>query len=209
MSAVMVFTGAVLAGGQLSNAGASGFGDLLGGLLSPCPSQPLTQPFQPWLDGARYTLVPNGGFESGTSGWNVTADALLTGENESFNVRAAADAASLALSSGASAVSSSVCIGTLSTKLRFFARNTGAAASILKVDVLYTDALGLHWDVPIGVLVAGPEWRPTPPLPLVANITALPLLSNGSTEVAFRFTVEGSGGAWQVDDIYVDPYKGT
>jgi hypothetical protein len=163
----------------------------------------------PWFDAAHYTLVPNGNFESGASGWITTADALVSEENESYMVGTADDGASLALPSGASALSSSVCIGTLSTKFRFFVRNTGAATSTLRVDVLYTDALGLRWEIPVGLLTGGPDWLPTPPLPLVANLTALPLLTNGATDVAFRFTAQGSGGAWNVDDIYVDPYKGT
>jgi hypothetical protein len=32
-------------------------------------------------------------------------------------------------------------------------------------------------------------------------------LLGGTTNVDFRFSVLGSGGAWQVDDVYVDPFK--
>jgi hypothetical protein len=37
-------------------------------------------------------------------------------------------------------------------------------------------------------------------------VSALALASpDGAIPIAFRFTA--SGGAWQVDDVYVDPYR--
>jgi len=38
----------------------------------------------------------------------------------------------------------------------------------------------------------------------VANL--LPLLPNGHTPVAFRFTPI-RGGSWSIDDVHVDPYQ--
>ena len=42
-------------------------------------------------------------------------------------------------------------------------------------------------------------------MPIVANL--LPLLPNGMTPVQFRFSA--SGGGFQIDDLYVDPYRYT
>jgi hypothetical protein len=187
---------------------ATGSSGLLGGVLSPC-SGVLSQPFVPWGDLGSYALVPNGGLESGSAWWTLAGGAGVVLGNEGFRVGGASDAMSLSLPPGSSAVSSEACVGMLSPTVRFFARNTGDSSSRLRVDVLYRDALGLRWSVPIAFLPATREWQPTSPYLMLANLTALPLLTNGSARVAFRFTAQGSGGAWQIDDVYVDPYKGT
>jgi hypothetical protein len=57
--------------------------------------------------------------------------------------------------------------------------------------------------LPMGADLGG-GWHPSLPLPVVANL--LPLLPNDRTAVAFRFTPL-LGGEWQIDDIYVDPYR--
>jgi hypothetical protein len=196
---------AILACAAASSASAG----LLSPLLTPCSGQTLTKPFLPWSDSANYGFVANGGFESGTTGWSLTGSAGEVAGNESYNVHASTDGRSLALPPGSSATSPAACMGTLSPTMRFFARNTGAASSTLRVSVLYTDALGLHWEVPIAALSGSASWAPSPVELILANVTALPLLSGGSTQVSFRFTPQGAGGAWQIDDTYLDPYKGS
>ncbi len=37
-------------------------------------------------------------------------------------------------------------------------------------------------------------------------VTAATLLA---CQVSFRFVPVGADGAWQIDDVYVDPYKGS
>jgi hypothetical protein len=39
-------------------------------------------------------------------------------------------------------------------------------------------------------------------MPIVVNL--LPLLPGDHTAVAFRFSTAGN---WQIDDVYVDPYR--
>jgi hypothetical protein len=92
--------------------------------------------------------------------------------------------------------------------MRFVTRNGGDAGSTLRVDVVYYDVLGIRWTVTIANLAAGTQWEPSDPVLVVANLTALPLLRGGTTDVRFRFTPQGAGD-WQIDDVYVDPYKGT
>jgi hypothetical protein len=186
----------------------NGSAGLLDGVLAPC-ADPVSHPFSPWSDNAGYAAVPNGGFESGATGWTLGGGAALTPGNEPFHVAGANDTMSLSMPSGASAVSSPACVGTLCPTLRFFARNTGSSSSTLRVDVLYTDALGLRWSIPVGTASATGEWAPSSPYLVLANITALPLLTNGYAQVSLRFTAQGTGGTWQLDDVYVDPYKGT
>jgi len=197
----------VIAGLTLATA-RSGSARLLDGILAPC-GDPVSHPFQAWSDNTGYAAVPNGGFESGATGWTLGGGAAVTPGNESFHVAAANDAMSLSMPSGASAVSSPACVGTLSPTLRFFARNTGSSSSTLRVDVLYTDALGLRRAIPVGTAGAADTWAPSSPYLVLANITALPLLTNGSARVSLGFTAQGTDGDWQIDDVYIDPYKGS
>jgi hypothetical protein len=177
-------------------------------VLDPC-GQTLTQPFLPWLDPANYAFAPNGGLENGLTGWSSSGGARVVAGNESYAVHDAGDGSSLSLPAGASVTTPSICIGTLSPTARLFVRNAGSPLSTVRVDVLYTTALGLHSSALVGLLGASSSWKPTLQLPLFANVTALPLLTGDSTQIALRFTTQGLGGSWQLDDVYVDPYKGT
>jgi hypothetical protein len=173
-----------------------------------CPAQILVQPFAPWADVLRYFLAPNGGFESGPTGWKLTGGATVGPGNESFFVRSGADQYSLSLPSGSSATSSAVCIGTTDAAFRLFVQNTGSPLSTLKVDVVYTSFLGLPVSTPAGIIAGGSLWQPALPQLFLANVTALPLLTGGSTWVSLRFTPTGTAGSWRIDDLYVDPFKG-
>jgi hypothetical protein len=51
------------------------------------------------------------------------------------------------------------------------------------------------------VALNGGSWQPTL---MVANL--LPLLPGDHTPVQLRFVPQG-GGAWLIDDVYVDPFK--
>ena len=178
------------------------------GVLAACPSSTYEQPFAPWLDFASYVLAPNGDVESGAAGWSLDGGAAVAAENESFYVHGADDTSSLSLPSGSTATTSSMCVDATRPDLRFLARNTGSVLSTLKVEVLYTDALGESRAVTVAVLAAGSTWQPTPPVLFLANFAAPPLVTDGATSVAFRFTPLGSWSGWKIDDVYVDPFKG-
>jgi hypothetical protein len=153
-------------------------------------------------------LAPNGDVESGAAGWSLDGGAAVVAGNESFYVRDAHDTRSLSLPAGSTATTSGMCVDAASPDLRFFVRNTGSLLSTLKVEVLYTDALEQSRALTVAVLVAGSTWQPTLPIPVLANLTAPPLVTDGTTSVAFRFTPQGSWGNWKIDDVYVDPFKG-
>ena len=166
----------------------------------PCPGQTYVQPFTPWLDYANYVMLPNGSFES-TDEWSLSGGASQVSGNEPFYVNDSGDSNSLALPSGASAVSPSMCFTLLHPDLRFFARNTGSSASTLEVDAI-TNILGLKITTPVAILASGSSWQPTAPMPFLTN-----LLSPVSEGIQFKFVARGRGGAWQIDDVYVDPFK--
>lgn len=171
---------------------------------SSCSSETLSQPFQPWFDYSSYSPVPGGTFEAGQPEWSLSGAATVTPGNESYNLNNSADSSSLSLPDGSSATSLAMCVGIHNPTLRFMARNGGSPFSSLQVEVLSEDALGAVHSTPIASVLSGSSWQPTDPLPITVNLLAL--LPGDETAVAFRFTPQGSGGGWHVDDTYVDPW---
>jgi hypothetical protein len=169
-----------------------------------CDGQALSKTFLPWLDLANYTALSGAGFETGAAGWSLGASAVANG-NEPYFVGGAGDRKSLALPSGASATSPTICVGISHPTIRFFAkRRSGGTLSLstLRVDVLFETASGYVASLPIGLVAGGGSWQVTSPLLVVANL--LPLLPGQQTPVAFRFTAQGAD--WSIDDVWVDPY---
>ncbi len=170
-----------------------------------CDGQPLSTPFQRWLDYASYTPLPGGNFESAAAGWSLSGGAAVANGSESFQV-AGPGAKSLTIPSGGSATSPTICVGLEHPTMRFFAkRNSGGllGLSTMRVDVIFESTLGLVSSLPIGVVLPSATWQPTLPMTVLASL--LPLLPGQHTPVAFRFTPL-LGGNWSVDDVFVDPY---
>jgi hypothetical protein len=170
--------------------------------------RPLSQPFLPWADLASYALSPNGGLETGASGWTLSGSATTGPGNESYYVGGDSDNRSLSVPAGSSATSDAMCVGLQWPTIRFFARSSGTGLlSLLKVDVVVDDALsGQAKAVPIGVVTPTGAWQPSLPMVMIVNNLGA-LTKDGMLPVAFRFTPVGSG-TWQVDDLYVDPWRG-
>ena len=170
-----------------------------------CPDAETSHPFLPWLDVASYVPAPDGGFEAGAKGWALNGAATVSG-NEPYKVGGAADATALRIPAGATPRSPAFCVGLEDPTARFFAKRVGGSLlSTLRVDVQFEDALGTTHYLPIGaVALNAGTWQPTLPMAMVANL--LPLLPGAHTPVALRFVPQG-GGAWLVDDLYVDPFK--
>jgi|1185.fasta_scaffold291355_1 hypothetical protein len=169
-----------------------------------CPAQPAAQTFLPWGDGSYYVPAPDGGFEAGAAGWQLSSGAAVQQGNESHQVGGDADAVSLVLPDGSAATTPPVCIDVAHPTIRFFARNTGSPMSALGVSVVYRGLLGLPVTLPIGAISGDQEWQPGPALPVVVNLLSL---LGGASDVTFRFTPSDSAGEWSIDDVYVDPYS--
>jgi hypothetical protein len=167
-----------------------------------CPGTTST-PFLRWLDPLQYTLAPGGDFE-GRTAWALTGGAKVVSGNEPFRVTRSTDTRSLSVPAGASALTPPVCVGLLDPTLRFFAVG-GNSSSSLRVDVVYKTILGTVTQRVASVGTAK-AWGPTPPYLFLANITGLLSLNGLTSSVQFRFTATGSAG-WQIDDVYVDPFK--
>ena len=181
---------------------------LLGtGQASYCDPTP-TQAFASFGDSSYYATLFNGGFEGGSTGWTLSGGARVVSGNEPFYVSGDRhDSRSLLLPSGSSAYSGTVCFALGDWHLRLFARNVGSPAGALRVQVIVPSLLGGLLTVLDGGTITGSgTWAPSPRLQLLlCNVTNLV----GTKAVAFRFTPVGFGAAYQIDDVYLDPWKGT
>jgi hypothetical protein len=172
----------------------------------PCSERAIEHPFTAWDDNADYFLIKEG---------NLAGDAIydwdfgggeLTAENNPNSLHGE-EASSLALSEGDSAESPMVCVTVDDPTMRFFVKNTGAETGTLSVNAVYLDENYEEHTFHLGTLTsaeAGNEWAPSPVLELAAPLVEI--LADGETPVSFRFTAEGEGSGWLVDDVYVDPY---
>lgn len=171
-----------------------------------CGDETLTQPFAGFGDRANYKLVQGGSFEGGATGWTLLGRAKVVSGNEPWKVGGSGHGKSLSLPAGSSAISAPSCVGLAEPTVRFFAKKTRApllGISTLAVSVYVKTSLGLVVPVPVGVVLGNGQWKPTPPMLIVANL--LPLLPGDRTPVAFQFTP--LLGDWQIDDLYVDPQR--
>ena len=172
--------------------------------LASCPPQPLTNPFAQWDDTNNYFPVPGGTFEgtAGEVGWSLWG-ASLTSDNESYFVNSPTDGQSLTIAGGGKATSPFFCVDNTMQSLRFFAHQANPGGD-LRVRAIVQSVTGVT-NVPVADLADGsmPAWAPTASIP--GDTSGL---ADGQTiMVALKFSVPASAGSWQIDDIYVDPYR--
>ena len=110
---------------------------------------------------------------------------------------------SLAIQPDGQAVSPAFCVDAAHPTLRFSARQTSGSWAVLNVLLRWTDAAGNTHDTTVGSLRGDTAWKPTP---ILALGTTLPLWQTGET-LSLRLVLrpEPYGGAWAVDDIFIDP----
>ena len=161
--------------------------------------------FSPWGDQHNYALAPDGGFEAGGSGWQLNHGAAVVEGNESYYLNGAGDSKSLSLPAGSSAVSPPVCMAIDTPSFRFVARNSGDPSSQLRVEAVYK-LLGLVRTKTAGTLRAGSAWAPTQSISTVLTLSTL-VGTLIPSAIEIRFTPLDSSGHWQVDDVYIDPFR--
>jgi hypothetical protein len=170
-----------------------------------CGTQTFSQPFLRFGDPAWYVAVPRGSFESGLNAWTLLGRTDITKDNEPWHVNSSKDKRSLGLLPGSSVTTAPVCVSLLHPTVRFFARGFAfSAPAALSVNVLYRDALGRAQSLNVGTVLPTGFWGATGPMILVANVLAA--LPGDHTSVRFQFVPQGAS-AWQIDDVYVDPYR--
>jgi hypothetical protein len=187
---VAVFTTALFTGVVPAVAGAA------------CQSSSTSNPFAKFGDTAAYAPLAGGSFESGAPGWSLSGSTVVSG-NESYNV--AGGSHSLQIQPTGVAVSPTFCVNIAQPSFRFFLRQTSGSWAVLNVVLRWTDSSGTSHDTTVGSLQTGTSWQASPVLQLG---TTLPLTTSASTISAkLVFKPEPYGGAWAIDDVYVDPYR--
>jgi hypothetical protein len=159
----------------------------------------VSQPFAQWGDVNGYTLAPGADFEGSLANWTLQGAQQGSG-SESFGVTGSVGRYSLSLPTGAVATSPSMCVDAAYPDFRFFARSSTPGATV-QVSVVYPGPVG-PIKVPVGRVVAGSGWAPTQPMATGSAIAAV--LGGGTAQLSLQF--KASGGATQIDDIYIDPW---
>ena len=168
-----------------------------------CASLPTTKAFQALGDGADYSLLSNGAFESGAGGWSLSGASVVSG-NESYKVRAATDSKSLAIAATGRVVSPAFCVSTDHPSFRFFAKRTSGTWGVVNVALRWSVDGGSINETVVGSVVTGTTWTATQSFGLSQT---LGLWSPDQTAtVQIILDPENYGGAWAIDDVYIDPY---
>ncbi|HYZ81198.1 MAG TPA: hypothetical protein VE571_08020 [Solirubrobacteraceae bacterium] len=167
-----------------------------------CPTQTTKPQFARWGDTAAYFLVPGGSFEGTPAqvGWTLSG-ATLTSGNEPFHINSAADSQSLLVDGGGSATSPALCVDSTMSSLRFFARQTGAGSDLQVQGIVQTPRGSFSYTVADLRGGARSAWTP-----VQVNVPTSRIPWGMSVAAAVRFVVPGSG-SWQMDDVYLDPYR--
>jgi hypothetical protein len=197
----ILFATTVAAMALLAPAGTANAG-LLSKSAGPCPSYAMSQPFTKWLDPMKYTLAPGGSFES-ASDLTFTGGAKIVSGNESSYVHGTGDKSSVLLPVGGTVTTGPICVGLDKPTVRFFAKRPSfSLLPLLTVEGIFTTKAGTTATLPlVGVPLAGNSWSLQLPF-----VTTGALLELGDTTM-MRFRIRAVSGAWQVDDLFVDPLR--
>ena len=171
-----------------------------------CDDAALTQPFQRWNDNAFYKLAPGGDAEGSLEGWTLSGGARKVAGSESYAATGRLGASSLSIPAGGSVTTAATCVNADHPSFRFFAKSSGGLLGLLPVmtvELVYRDGLLGLVAVPIGTVAPSSGWKPSPVMLSLSAVGAA--VAGGEAPLAVRFT--SVSGTWQVDDVFVDPYK--
>jgi hypothetical protein len=176
-------------------------------LFPNCSTRETAQTFAPWNDPSSYFPMTNGGFESGSDGWSVSGAAAVVSGNETYFVAGATDSHSLAISNTGRASSPATCVAAGENSVRLFVKSSGSGESTLHVQAFVRNSLTglvLATAFDIDASDATSRWAPT-------DVLVVPNLLGGlagAQSLTLVFTTRGASTvSWNVDDVYVDPFK--
>ena len=163
------------------------------------------QVFAPWDDSSSYASLFNGGFEGGSTGWYLSGGARVVSGNEPFFVETLARQPLPAPARGQLGDERHGLLRRRRLAPAPLRQEHRFADGVLHVQVVVPSLLGGLLTVLDGGTISGDGvWAPSPRLELAA-LQRHGLL--GTRAVAFRFTPVGPGAAFQIDDVYLDPWK--
>src|SRR4051794_25758218 len=128
-----------------------------------CDPVPTVKAFQSFGDSSDYFLAENGGFESGSAGWQLTNASVASGNESSF-LNGNGDTHSLPIAPRGRAGSNPICVDTTRTGYRFFAQQAKSpAAPNLKVSLRWVGPDGVARYVRVDTLAGAnhSSWAPS------------------------------------------------
>ncbi len=162
-----------------------------------CPTTPTSAALAQFGDNASYSLLSGSTFESGAEGWSLfNSQVVSTG-----GANGGSDA--LAIQPMGSAVSPAFCVNSEDPSFRFFVRQiSGSPWASLKVILRWTDEAGSHTST-VATLQHYTSWELSSALELAG---VLALVEENTLNVSVQFKANWAG-AWEIDDVYIDPYS--
>ena len=178
--------------------------------ISTCSFGALSLPLLGLGDLNPYFLAPGANFEGSLSAWNLSGGASVASGNESWKVGAPTDSHSLALpTTSTAATTPTFCVTTSAPTFRMFIKNNGNNGYTngqLAVYLNFTGPDGHTQQVKIAALtVKSTAWTLTPPISFIQYLSTP--LKTGLANISFTIKPNDNHGNWQIDDIYVDPWK--
>jgi hypothetical protein len=173
---------------------------------APCDGAELTQPFAAWGDDALYKLAPGGDAEGTLAGWTFAGGGKVVSGSEPFAATGELGSRSFSLPAGGSVTSAPTCVNAGNPSFRFFVRSSGGLLGLLpamKVDLVYRDGLLGLVALPIGTVLPSSSWKASGKMFSLSVVGAA--VAGGEVPLSLRFT--SLAGTWQVDDVFVDPFR--
>lgn len=167
------------------------------GATGSCPAKTFKQAFSKYGDKGQYFLVPNGGFESGTTGWTLGGSASVVAGNETAYLNSASDTKSVKLTPNGWVRTVAFCVTPQDLTVRLMVKG---ASGQLKFDAKVVSGGNIRtWSTQVSAGSSG--WRPSQVIQFAMSNQYV-----GASTLELTFTAIGS--TWQIDDIFVDPFKG-
>jgi hypothetical protein len=168
-----------------------------------CTPQATTTPFAQFGDTGSYFLAPGGSFEGPSTSWGLS-NAQLTAGNEPFYVNSPTDNQSLTIAAGGSAITPAFCLDTSMPPFRFIARQA-SPGSDLQVTLQIQSGNGARTVATLADLgdATMATWAPTAALSSQSSL----LPPGQQVNAQLKFSVPQNTGAWQIDDVFIDPYR--
>jgi hypothetical protein len=167
-------------------------------MAGPCESRQMHTAFAPWGDPNLYFVANGGTFERGDTPWEMHGRGRV-GWGQNPHAVNGWGASSLRLPPRSAAVSPAICVFSNEETLRFFFRGPGNGAT-LQVHVEVANELGVA-STTTEIVSSSRGWDVSPIIPLPSLRDA-----NGEQWITIRFTGLQSRGAWQIDDVMIDPW---
>jgi hypothetical protein len=153
-----------------------------------------------------YSLLPGSNFESGLTDWTLRGASVVAG-NETYFVGGTSHSKSLKIASSGGAVSPAFCVDAERPHFRFFAKGVSGTTGQLNVKLRWKNDSGVVVNSSVATLNLADYtgWKPTPDLQLATRLALKAIDQTRNVQILFEAT--GSNAVWQIDDVYIDPYR--